>query len=362
MLGRLLVAWLAAVVYVTSISPAAATQSYCESVYSQLADLPARPGQDEYLALLAQLSQAQADHDRLSSRLRELNCFALFPRFASPQCPAVRRALSDLRATILNLQNQTRTADPLLIARGNIVTLLQQNGCPVLSMYRTVCVRPTDGYFYPLAHSVRPENFPQYELVCRAQCEGARLFVHRNPGEGIENAVDLQGERYVDLPNAFAFREAYDPFSTCRPSPSLMPWLEGQLAALGVDPLATATPEHETFVPLPRQRPQPDEDPETIDNRLGGFVPTPDEADGAEDRPGLVGDGGVRVIGSAFYYANRQPVDSGRAWDGGLSGHFILAVVVAFLGFLILFAVRVVEGCLLRRHMPEHQRTLEGRR
>jgi len=304
MLGKKrLVAVLAAVCF--GVAPAAA-QDYCASLRNQLARLPVQVGEEQYLQLLSRLNRERTDYNRLYSQARGLNCFALFQRFASPQCPSIRRTLSDLEASIANLEQATRSANPILVARGNILTLLQQSGCPVANTFRTLCVRPTDGYFYPLQYMATPENFALHELVCQAQCEGARLFVHRNPGEDVDDAVDLQGNRYTDLPNAFAYLETYDPRNACRPSQDLMPWLESQLATFAVDlPAvgATSPPQEDLGVPLPTPRPRRSEDPETIANRLGGFgfgeaFRFPQEA-----WAGLTNDNGVRLVGPAFYYA-----------------------------------------------------------
>lgn len=287
------------------VAPATA-QDYCASLRNQLAQMPVQVGEERYLQLLSRLNQERADYNRLYSQARGLNCFALFRRFASPQCPSVRRTLSDLQASIATLEQATRSANPTLVARGNIVTLLQQSRCPVANTFRTLCVRPTDGYFYPLQYTATPDNFALHELVCQAQCEGARLFVHRNPGEGVDDAVDLEGRRYADLPNAFAYQETYDPSSLCRPSQDLMPWLESQLAAFAVALPAvgtTSAPQEDFVVPLPTPRPQQSEDPETTANRLGGFGLGEPNTIADEAWTGLTNDHGVRLVGPAFYYA-----------------------------------------------------------
>jgi hypothetical protein len=301
MLGKRTLA--ALVVFCVKAMPVAA-QDYCESLRNQLAQLPTQSGEEQYIALLNQLNRDRADYNRVFAQARELNCFALFQRFASPQCPVVRRALSDLQSDIASLERATRLANPTDVARANLIGALQQRDCPVSSTYRTLCVRPSDGYFYPLAYAAMPDVFAQHELVCQAQCDGAMLFVHRNPGEDIEDAVDLQGQRYVDLPNAFVFRERFDPDSACRPSPGLAAWLQNELAANTVEP-SPAPPSLPAIVlvPLPKPRPEPSEDPETILNRVGGHALIGGQIAAAERWNGLVNGEGVRLIGPAFYYA-----------------------------------------------------------
>lgn len=93
--------------------------------------------------------------------------------------------------------------------------------------YRTVCVRACDGFFVPMSFATRPENFQQDQAKCQATCgEGGKLFVYRNPGEAIEEAVDLAGRPYASLPNAFRFRKTRVEGCSCRPPP----WSEAEIA------------------------------------------------------------------------------------------------------------------------------------
>lgn len=93
--------------------------------------------------------------------------------------------------------------------------------------YRTVCVRMCDGFFVPISFSTRRDSFQQDQAKCHSTCgDDARLFVHRNPGEVIEDAVDLAGRPYARLPNAFRFRKARVEGCACRPPP----WSEAELA------------------------------------------------------------------------------------------------------------------------------------
>lgn len=75
--------------------------------------------------------------------------------------------------------------------------------------YRTLCVRACDGYYFPISFKVTRAKFSTDRIACLQRCTGgeARLFVHRNPGQEISGAVDLRGNRYVDLDNAFRYRK-----------------------------------------------------------------------------------------------------------------------------------------------------------
>lgn len=102
-------------------------------------------------------------------------------------------------------------------------TILQTAG----STYRTVCVRMCDGFFVPVSFSTRRDSFQHDQAKCRATCgDDARLFVYRNPGETIDDAVDLAGRPYNRLPHAFRFRKARVEGCACRPPP----WSEAEIA------------------------------------------------------------------------------------------------------------------------------------
>ena len=93
--------------------------------------------------------------------------------------------------------------------------------------YRTVCVRTCDGFYIPMSFATTRENFMQDQIKCRATCGGkARLFVHRNPGGAMDDAVDLSGRAYSLMPNAFKFRKVVVQGCACRPPP----WSEAEIA------------------------------------------------------------------------------------------------------------------------------------
>jgi hypothetical protein len=84
--------------------------------------------------------------------------------------------------------------------------------------YRTICVRTCDGYYFPISYSTVPGKFPEDEKICQAMCPAAEavLFSHRNPGEDVTQAVSIGGRNYTELPNAFAYRKAFNPSCSCK--------------------------------------------------------------------------------------------------------------------------------------------------
>jgi hypothetical protein len=133
--------------------------------------------------------------------------------------------------------------------------------------YRTLCVRTCDGYYFPISFSTTQDRLPEDARTCEAMCPGteAKLFFHDNPGGGPENMTALDGEAYSSLATAFQYRTSLSPSCTCQPAGGYS--VAAASAAPGVEADPTAPP--------PRPRPAPGEDPETLANRAGGFVPNP---------------------------------------------------------------------------------------
>ncbi|MBN9011166.1 MAG: DUF2865 domain-containing protein, partial [Rhizobiales bacterium] len=84
--------------------------------------------------------------------------------------------------------------------------------------WRTLCVRTCDGYYFPISFSTEQSRFADDAQACAAACPGTpvALYVHRSPGEGVEQMVSLSGEPYTALPTAFAYRRSYNAACTCR--------------------------------------------------------------------------------------------------------------------------------------------------
>jgi hypothetical protein len=173
-----------------------------------------------------------------------------------------------------------------------------------IGTYRTMCVRTCDGFYFPISFSTVPSQFAADSATCQAMCPGAEtsLYTYRNPGEETEQMVSLSGDPYTALPNAFKFRTSYDKSCTC-----------GSIAAANgegftefepggtIDPLAQAQP---AVVPNPNLRPPQGEDPETIANRAGNFIPHPVVPSASDDTTTTTSADGrkVRIVGPAYYY------------------------------------------------------------
>ena len=84
--------------------------------------------------------------------------------------------------------------------------------------YRTVCVRACDGGYFPISFATVPARFADDEKTCKALCPAteANLYAYRNPGEDINQAVSISGQTYTSSPNAFSFRQEFNPSCACK--------------------------------------------------------------------------------------------------------------------------------------------------
>ena len=89
---------------------------------------------------------------------------------------------------------------------------------PQSGTFRTVCVRTCDGAYFPVSFATVQARFADDERTCKALCPAteATLFSYRNPGEDINQAVSIAGQQYTALPNAFKFRNEFNPSCACK--------------------------------------------------------------------------------------------------------------------------------------------------
>ncbi len=327
--------WLCAAVFLFAVAPAAAQQqTACLQLESQLAAIERQGAQSQqYQALQAQYLRDRAAYDVAYQQAAQMRCIVLFRRLAPATCGTMLAGLDRMRGNLTQLEQSLRTVDPAQAAatRTNILRALAAYNCgpqyapyaqrqpaglldrlfgpqignplgpgPLVATYRTLCVRACDGYYFPISFSTTPAQFGADEATCRAQCPGGdvALYVHLNPGAEVETAVNLAGDPYVALTNAFAFRTAFNPTCGCQP-------VTATAAAGGFTPI-TLPPTTQIVmfalsIPVPMRRPVPSEDPETLANRAGGLTPR-EVGVGDPQLVGVTGEGGMRLIGPAYYY------------------------------------------------------------
>ncbi len=215
---------------------------------------------------VARIDQQIAQYDRVfqgtQAAMQDAGCFESFFIFGkalvrSPQCLKMNDRVEDARRQLTQLQQQRAV---LTGGGGNkrrqaeLQDAMAQSGCggqvrppkrggglldffgggqddqeeqqsqtPIYrsidpnGRYRSVCVRLCDGFFYPISFSTNSGQLAQEAEQCQSSCAApAELYVYRNPGQEIEQAISLNGSAYMDLPVALKFRKQYVNGCSCK--------------------------------------------------------------------------------------------------------------------------------------------------
>ena len=166
--------------------------------------------------------------------------------------------------------------------------------------YRTLCVRTCDGYYFPISFSTTPRNFERDAEACSAKCPGTEteLYHHLSKGESPEDMLSVSSEQpYKDLPTAFSYRTAVTPGCGCKFKQINYEAIAGEGNEDG-NLVTQAAPK----IAIPTFKIDPGEDPDTLENQRGNFVPTQIIANSTEPaKPGKSGKRKVRVVGEAFF-------------------------------------------------------------
>jgi len=245
----------------------AAVNPMCPRLEAQLATIDhsggsGDPAKDDQIRRYQDAaSRQQGELDRVTSQAKRMGCdssgfFSLFSG-QSAQCGPVNNQIQQMRA---NLGQITTSLEQLRSGglgadhdnqRRSVLLALAQNNCgpqyanaarapgnfldnlfgnnnpaatpgadlgPQSGTYRTVCVRTCDGAYFPISFATFPARFPDDEKSCKALCPAtdASLFAYRNPGEDISQAVSINGQPYSALPNAFHYRQEFNPSCACK--------------------------------------------------------------------------------------------------------------------------------------------------
>jgi Protein of unknown function (DUF2865) len=249
-------------------SQGTAANPMCVRLEAQLATIDrggGDPAKDEQIRRYQDAaSKQQAELDRVTSQAKRMGCdssgfFSLF-NGQSAQCGPVNNQIQQMRA---NLDQITTSLERLRSGglggserenqRRSVLLALAQNNCgqqyanavqqqgpgnfltnlfgnnnspgappadvgPPSGTYRTVCVRSCDGAYFPISFATVPGRFPDDERTCKALCPAAEanLYAYRNPGEDMNQAVSISGQPYTSSPNAFRFRQEFNPSCSCK--------------------------------------------------------------------------------------------------------------------------------------------------
>lgn len=268
----------------------------CPRLEAQLASIerggaePARAGQIRRYEDAA--GRQQAELERVTAQARRMGCdssgfFALF-NGQSQQCGPVTQQIQRMRT---NLEQITTSLERLRAGNGgpdhdnqrrSVLIALAQNNCgPQYAAavrnqgnffdnlfgnspehidnaelppadtgvqsgtYRTVCARSCDGFYFPISFATVPSRFADDERTCKNLCPAAdaTLYAYRNPGEDMNQAVSINGQPYSSSPNAFRYRQEFNPSCSCKAAGQT--WSE---ALKGLDDKATAAQQGDIIV------------------------------------------------------------------------------------------------------------------
>src|SRR3954454_21599689 len=222
------------------------------------------PAKDEQIRRYQDAAtKQQGELDRVTLQAKRMGCDSsgFFSLFSGPsaQCGPVNNQIQQMRA---NLDQITTSLECLRSGglggaerdnqRRSVLTALAQNNCgpqyanvargpgsflenlfgtnnsnpnppgvdlgPQSGTFRTVCVRSCDGAYFPISFATVPGRFPDVEKSCKALCPAAEatLYAYRNPGEDMNQAVSISGQPYTSSPNAFRFRQEFNPSCSCK--------------------------------------------------------------------------------------------------------------------------------------------------
>ena len=163
--------------------------------------------------------------------------------------------------------------------------------------YRTLCVRTCDGYYFPISFSTTPRNFDRDVDACSAKCPGTEteLYYHSTQGEESEDMVSISSQQpYKELATAFSYRTAVTPGCGCNFKQVNYDTIAGEGSDSEAEPAEKAL-----GIPTPTFRIDPGEDPDTLANQRGNFVPKPSKA--RQVNVTKSGKRKVRVVGEAFF-------------------------------------------------------------
>src|SRR5712672_846144 len=247
-------------------SQGTAVNPMCPRLEAQLATIDrgggGDPAKDEQIRRYQDAAaKQQSELDRVTSQAKRMGCdssgfFSLFSG-QSAQCGPVNNQIQQMRA---NLEQITTSLERLRGGFGadrdnqrrSVLLALAQNNCgpqyanavrgpgnfldnlfgnntnnpgppvadlgPQSGTFRTVCVRSCDGGYFPISFATVPARFPDDEKTCKSLCPAAEatLFTYRNPGEDMNQAVSVNGQPYSPSPNAFRYRQEFNPSCACK--------------------------------------------------------------------------------------------------------------------------------------------------
>ncbi len=111
-----------------------------------------------------------------------------------------------------SIQNKNKNLFDILFGNNNnIITTEIPNVRIDLNTLRTLCVRSSDGYYWPISFSTTEQYLSLDAAACAEQANGhdVELYYHKNPGQEADDMINMAGIPYKSMPNAFLFRSEF---------------------------------------------------------------------------------------------------------------------------------------------------------
>ncbi|HYC25274.1 MAG TPA: DUF2865 domain-containing protein [Roseiarcus sp.] len=240
-----------------------AQSAECQQLRAAIAATSQAPASHETASFDAAAQKQRAEIDRTLAYSRQIGCdrhkFLFFGNDPPPQCGEVQSQIARMQANLGQLQargsgggdrgallaryqaecaNQQRPTGffEALFGRSrqdepqsglvdvpispdmtlNPDEMPNPEGLNAHAGSKAVCVRSCDGYFFPVSYSAGG-HMNDLQEMCHALCPNAEVALYSySPSGDIDQAVSIEGARYVDLPNAFKYRKTFDGSCSCR--------------------------------------------------------------------------------------------------------------------------------------------------
>ena len=140
-------------------------------------------------------------------------------------------------------------------------------------MYRTLCVRTCDGYYFPMSSASSPSDFERDQANCRSSCPGTevQIYYHRRGQESDAMVSSLSGQPYAELPTAYLYKQTGTPSPAGCACSARRNDAPRNFSIVAGNPPAEEPVQAEPVAPYPSSRPDPAADPETQANLDGGL-------------------------------------------------------------------------------------------
>lgn len=337
-------------------SASQAEAASCRQLRSELASLQKGGGVVQQRRYDSAITRQNNELAKARAQARQVGCgFSLFGGSIG-QCAALNAAIERMNANLDKLQRkrtQMGNASPRR-DRGRLTAALAANDCdgdqaaakhvqaarngPVeqdgdeaeetaldatfvpspSGEFRTMCVRTCDGYFFPMSNAATASDFQRDQNRCNAGCPGTEMLVFYSRGQNGDPAAmtsSRTGRPYAALPAAFLYKKPGQPLPQgcgCNAAKNFQ-FVAGNPSSSQPDANAASSA---PFLPIPVDKPDPADDPETLANRAGKLdaetirqlvgkppVPSPPTVLPPEEQRR------VRVVGPAFLPAPEAAID-----------------------------------------------------